>query len=240
MVVRRVSDQDRAFARRHVNSHQVDADIAAGFGDRPASDDKGAIRCHRVRLLVQRATGRRRQVPRLVLSCIVGRRRGHVEANRVRAQVMVPVPHRVALVQHGRDVGVLPRRAPLLVVLGVRRRRQDGSGQDHRPRIVRHLDGSRPRRVEKRLVAPPHRQQEAATGPRPPRRAPSTSASGRLDMKSRSPFGRYLGCVSPGADRVNRRVGSTPWGSISHSADDELLAFRVAGGDRRCQSAAVG
>ena len=97
------------------------------------------------------------------------------QVRRLRAQVVVPVPDRVAVVQDRRDLLVLAGLAQLLVRLGVRRTRQHVRPDQHdvrRPWPPARRPGRPP---GPRRRAPRHRPRAAATAPAPARRRPPSA-----------------------------------------------------------------
>jgi len=138
----RVVDQDGAALGVEVEAHEDAAQPALGLREVPRGDDEGAVRAEVVARLAQRAARPGGQVhDGEVLGGVLGRLdppgdvvpSREVPAEQVRcgrAEVVVPVPDRVALVQDRADLRVLADRAQALVVLGIRRRGQQVRGED--------------------------------------------------------------------------------------------------------------
>ena len=130
-------------------------------------------------------------------------------------EVVVPVPHRIAGVQHRRHLVVLAQRPAAACRRRVGRRRQHRR-RDHgdvgRPRGAHRRRRRRAARAPRR---PRRRRRAAATAPRAACRRPR---SGRAATNSRSPSAVKAGDDSPLAPRVSRRAGRWPAGSSSQRA----------------------
>ena len=105
-------------AVRDVDRDQLGPGEAGLVRDVPGGDDGGSVRGHRVGGLVERPARSGREIDGIV--ALGPGEQPHL----VRAEVVVPEPHRRFGVQHGADLQLFPRGAPCLVHLGV-----GGAGQ---------------------------------------------------------------------------------------------------------------
>jgi hypothetical protein len=114
--------------RREFDANQAAADGRTGSGIMPRRHHEGAVGAHVEIGLAQRITGLGRQVTPPV----------DVEQVRVVGpEVVIPVPHWIAAVQHGRHLVVLAQRSQSFVLVDPRRRPQQLRGD--------HGDGGRAR-----------------------------------------------------------------------------------------------
>ena len=132
-----VVGQDAARTGRDVDRHQRDPLRPGAFGHRPGGDHGAAVGSDvPVAVLVQRPAGVAGEVTELQSGVaerdVVGQVGGQ-QAQSVGAEVVVPEPHRVLLVQHRRDAGLLAPLAQVLVGGRVRRRRQHRRAGHDRP-----------------------------------------------------------------------------------------------------------
>jgi hypothetical protein len=160
-----IRGQDGALARCQVDADQVDPDPPAREPDLPLGDHKGPVGAEHRGGLVERLTGIWRDVPHVGQLGRVGAHLGQGAGEKVgllRPQLVVPVPERQRLVQHGGDLAGGPLLAPRLVVPAAPATRRHLGREDHHrgvpggsdPGDPSRVGGHRPRLAPSRREAP--------------------------------------------------------------------------------------